>query len=204
MAKAPQSPSALNEKQARFVEEYLIDLNATQAAIRAGYSAKTADQQGHALLKQPKIRRVISARQDDAAKDVGITQARVLRELALLSFSDVGHYEMDPVLGTLTITPDAPKGARRAISSIKRRTRIESDGTRVHEMEIKLWDKPGPLKLAGQHVGLFGDREEDVTPPVINVFTGMRPPPELEAAKAAENVGPTTTSTADVPEDGPR
>jgi hypothetical protein len=129
----------------------------------------------------------------------------VLRELALLSFSDVGNYVMDPVLGTLALAPEAPNGARRAISSIKRRTRIESDGTRVHEMEIKLWDKPGPLKLAGQHVGLFKDRDdEEITPPVINVFTGMRPPPELEAAKAAENVGPTTTSTADVPKDGSR
>ena len=50
----------LTEKQQRFVEEYLIDLNATQAAIRAGYSAKTADQQGSRMLANVKVQQAIS------------------------------------------------------------------------------------------------------------------------------------------------
>lgn len=197
MAKA-ETANGLNEKQARFVEEYLIDLNATQAAIRSGYSAKTADSQGNRLLTNARIARAVASRQDERAKDVGITQARVLRELALLAFSDVGNYVIDPEVGTVRLADGAPKGARRAISSIKRRTRTDADGGVTREVEIKLWDKPGPLKLAGQHVGLFSDRDDDeVVPPVINVYTGMRPPPELEAAKPAENVGPTTTTTLD-------
>lgn len=202
MAKAPTDPNELNPNQARFVEEYLIDLNAKQAAIRAGYSEKTADSQGNRLLTNAKVARAVAARQDERAKEVGITQARVLRELALLAFSDVGHYVIDPDTGAVTLAESAPRGARRAISSIKRRTRTDADGGVTREVEIRLWDKPGPLKLAGQHVGLFGDREEDVTPPVINVYTGMRPPPELEA-KPAENVGPTTTTTLPAAEYSP-
>ena len=198
MAKVP-APSGhedgLNPKQARFVEEYLIDLNATQAAIRAGYSAKTADSQGNRLLTNARIARAIAARQDERAKDVGITQARVLREIALLSFSDIGHYEVDD-LGKVAISEDAPAGARRAISSIKRKIYTDKDGNVTREVELRLWNKPDPLKLAGRHVGLFSDREIEATPPVINVYTGMRPPPELEAATApAANVGPTTTTT---------
>lgn len=52
----------LTEKQQRFVEEYLIDLNATQAAIRAGYSAKTADQQGSRMLANVKVQQAIMAK----------------------------------------------------------------------------------------------------------------------------------------------
>ena len=59
----------LTEKQQRFVEEYLIDLNATQAAIRAGYSAKTADQQGSRMLANVKVQQAIVLQWQNAAKE---------------------------------------------------------------------------------------------------------------------------------------
>lgn len=68
----------MNAKRARFVTEYLKDSNATQAAIRAGYSKKTAGSQGHDLLKEPEIAAAVSAR---AAK-AGMTADEVLNGLA--------------------------------------------------------------------------------------------------------------------------
>ena len=80
---------ALTGKQERFVAEYLIDLSATQAAIRAGYSEKTAGQQGFALLKKVEIQSAISEAKAKRDKRTGITQDRVVAELAKLGFYDI-------------------------------------------------------------------------------------------------------------------
>lgn len=79
---------ALTPKQQRFVGEYLVDLNATQAAIRAGYSARTAGKIGSENLSKPEIAAAVSAAQDERAKRTGITADRVLQELALIAFGD--------------------------------------------------------------------------------------------------------------------
>lgn len=78
----------LSEKHQRFVDEYLIDLNATQAAIRAGYSAKTAYSQGHDLLKHPEVSKAIRAAKKARAQRMVISQDRVLQELARIAFFD--------------------------------------------------------------------------------------------------------------------
>ena len=82
----------LTEKQQRFVDEYLIDLNATQAAIRAGYSAKTADVQGSRMLGNVKVQQAISEAMAERSKRTGINQDRVVLELAkiaLVKITDV-------------------------------------------------------------------------------------------------------------------
>lgn len=79
----------LNARQAAFVREYLVDKNATQAAIRAGYSADTASQQGERLLRNVEIRAAVSAALGDIAERTGITAERILRERARLAFFDV-------------------------------------------------------------------------------------------------------------------
>lgn len=71
----------LTPKQARFVDEYLIDLNATQAAIRAGYSARTAQQAGAENLSKPVIQAAIQAKQADRAARVELTTDFVVNEL---------------------------------------------------------------------------------------------------------------------------
>ncbi len=71
----------LTPKQARFVEEYLIDLNATQAAIRAGYSAKTANEQGAQLLAKLSIRQAVAEAQAIRSKRTEITQDEVIQGL---------------------------------------------------------------------------------------------------------------------------
>ena len=79
---------ALTPKQTRFVQEYLIDLNATQAAIRAGYSAKTAFAIGHENLSKPNIAAAITEAQAKRAERAEITADRVLEELGEIGFAD--------------------------------------------------------------------------------------------------------------------
>lgn len=83
------SESDLSPKQAQFVREYLIDLNATQAAIRAGYSEKTAYSIGHENLSKPEIAEAIAVAQAERAKRTEITADMVLSELAKIGFADI-------------------------------------------------------------------------------------------------------------------
>ena len=83
---------ALTDKQKRFCEEYLIDLNATQAAIRAGYSPKTAEQTASRLLRNVKVQEYIAKRQKELSRSTHITQERVIKELALIAFSNNADY----------------------------------------------------------------------------------------------------------------
>lgn len=152
----------MNDKHQRFVDEYLIDRNATQAAIRAGYSPKTAKAQGSRLLTYADVREAVEVKTERASERAVITRERVLEELALLAFSDVGHYTFDDA-GHVGLAEGAPPGARRAIASIKRRVNMDENGNTVVDTELKLWDKPGPLKLAGKHVGLFADKPLDLS-----------------------------------------
>jgi phage terminase small subunit len=150
---------SLSPRQKRFVAEYLVDLNATQAAIRAGYSARTAEQQGPRLLGNVGIAAALQEARVKLQIRTDITQDRVLAELALLAFSDVSHFQVNDA-GHLQLAPHAPLAAMRSVSSIKRSVTVDKQGGVTRDVEIKLWDKPGPLKLAGRHVGLFPDRVE--------------------------------------------
>lgn len=83
---------ALNAKQNRFVEEYPVDLNATQAAIRAGYSKKTAYSIGQRLLKDVEIQEAIQKAMKDRSERTGITQDKVVEELGKVAFAEAHDY----------------------------------------------------------------------------------------------------------------
>jgi hypothetical protein len=89
-------PVALTAKQAAFIQEYLVDLNATQAAIRSGYSAKTANVAGPRLLLNVRILTAIAKRQAAKAKHIEVTADRIIAELALIGFAPVGHKHVRP------------------------------------------------------------------------------------------------------------
>lgn len=146
----------LTPNQARFVAEYLIDLNATQAAIRAGYSTRTASVQGCRLLRNAQVAASIRAGQQRAAERTDIAEGRVLKELKFIAFSNISHYRVDAA-GNVSLSPEAQPGAIAALASVKSRHRTDRRGT-THEVELKLWDKVGALELAGRHVGLFTDQ----------------------------------------------
>lgn len=78
----------LNEKQKLFAKEYVVDLCATQAAIRVGYSERTAYSQGHDLLKKPEIQQAIQKARAKVEAKTEISLERVIQEFAFIAFSD--------------------------------------------------------------------------------------------------------------------
>lgn len=144
----------LNPKQQRFVEEYLKDLNATQAAIRAGYSPKTAEVQGCRLLRNAQIRDRVTKRQAARAERTEITQDRVLRELAALGFIEVGSL-MDG--GNLLALEDLPEEVRRGIAGMEIVTKQLGKGEVEHIAKVKL-EKVASLTLLARHLGMLNDK----------------------------------------------
>lgn len=179
----------LTAKQQRFCDEYLIDLNATQAAIRAGYSEKTACEQGARLLANVKVQKYLQKRKTDRIERTEITQDMVLLELANIAFSNAADYaavvEKDATIqcenGAImplydedgnpvkyrtvepVLTADLTENQKRALSIIKK----GRDG-----FEIKPYDKIRALELLGKHLGMFTDKVE-VTGEVNNPMAGL-------------------------------
>src|SRR5215212_3944482 len=91
----PRFRDGLSPKQTRFIEEYLVDLNASQAALRAGYSARTAPAIGLENLEKPLIKSALAEARARRAERVGITQDQVLAEFGIVSFSDIRNYVID-------------------------------------------------------------------------------------------------------------
>lgn len=156
-SKTAKAQRKLTARQERFASEYIIDLKAGPAAIRAGYSPRTAETDGPRLLRNAQVAAAVAKLKEERSAKTGITAARVLMELELLAFSDHTHFGVDDK-GTVELVDDAPEGANRSVSSVKHRIETRDDGTVTRTVEIKLWDKPGMLKLAGRHVGLFPDK----------------------------------------------
>lgn len=154
----------LSERERHFVDAFCGSAkgNRTQAAKDAGYSAKSAARIGTRLSKKVHVKAEIATRQATRADQSGITQGRVLDETALLAFSDLTHYTVSES-GDVALAKEAPVGAMRALQSIKRRITTRGSGETAEvtrEVELRLWDKVAPLKLAGQHVGLFVEKRE--------------------------------------------
>jgi phage terminase small subunit len=153
----------LNEKQQRFVDEYLIDLNATQAAIRTGYSAKTADVQGSRLLANVKVQQAISVAMAERSKRTGVNQDRVVLELAKVAFVKM----TDIVDEYGRIRSDASSDDLSCIESMKYKSSDTDTGSSV-EREVKLSSKLKALELLGKHLGMWNDKlDVNVTLPVV-------------------------------------
>lgn len=148
---------ALSPRQARFVEEYLADLNGTQAAIRAGYKKEAANEQASRLLARRNIKAAVEKGKRERSERTNIKSDRVLDETARLAFSNISHYQLSDD-GQVQLAPGAPETAMSAVSSIKRKTFLGEGGDVRHEVELKLWDKPAALRLAGMHLGLWDER----------------------------------------------
>lgn len=156
----------MTRKQKRFAEEYLIDLNATQAAIRAGYSPETAGSIGNENLKKPEIKSAIDRAQAERSRRTGINQDRVLRELAKVAFlNPVDVIDMDEA----TVLGEANREDTACIASVKVKTIPTDDGV-ITEREVRTYDKLRALELLGRHLGMFADKVklEGVVPVVIS------------------------------------
>lgn len=141
----------MTKKQKRFIEEYLIDLNATQAAIRAGYSPETAKSIGNENLTKPDLRAHIDKAIAERSKRTGVNADRVLMELAKIAFVNPTDV-IDPE--TATVRAEASENDTAAIQSVKVKT-FGEDGL---EREIKMADKLKALELLGKHLGMFKEK----------------------------------------------
>ena len=138
----------LTPKQKRFVAEYLVDLNATAAAKRAGYSEKTAEQVGYQLLQKTTVSAAIQNRRDKLQSKLEITQETVLQELASIAFASGADFVNVTGDGRVAVkaTDEVPREKLPAIAGIKQNQ---------FGVEIKLHDKARALELLGKHLGLF-------------------------------------------------
>lgn len=154
---------ALSEKQAEFCRQYVIDLNATQAAIRAGYSAKVANKNGPRMLVNAGIQAEIERLQAERAKRTEVTADRVIRELSRLAFSDPRSlYRPDGTLKPPCEWDDDTAAAVASVETDEERTTglTGQTSTVVTTTKVKRHDKRGPLELLGKHLGLFKDKLE--------------------------------------------
>ncbi len=141
----------LTPKQQRFVDEYLIDLNATQAAIRADYSMKTAEKIGSENLKKPEIREAIDAALLKRSQETQIDAAWVLRRLAAEAEADVADlYGPD---GQLLPVKEWPKIWRQGLVAGIDIEEITVEGVKMGEIKkIRVSDRVKRLELIGKHV----------------------------------------------------
>ncbi|GAA0561657.1 terminase small subunit [Chitinophaga japonensis] len=166
-----KAAAALPIKQRTFCEEYLIDLNGTQAAIRSRYSKKSASETASELLVKSKIKAYIDLLMKVRAQRTEITPDRVLQELAAIAFANINDFvkvvEKEEVGGSKTDLGDQEEEKRThrvvevfptdtidkakipALSSIKQgRSGIE----------VKMFDKEKALELLGRHLGMWNDK----------------------------------------------
>ena len=159
----------LTNKQKKFIDEYLVDLNATQAAIRAGYKEKAAYRTGAENLRKPQIQEEIQKRIQERQQRTEVTQDMVVKELAAIAFSRATDYveiRSNGVCSTVVIKPttDLSDQQIRAISGIK-------EG--ANGIEIKLNDKEKALELLGRHLGMWNDKLDIKTPAIDDSIKEM-------------------------------
>ncbi len=147
----------LTPKQERFVQEYLIDLNATQASIRAGYSERTAKEIGHEHLTKPHIQKAIAKAQKTRMEKIGFTAQDLLRSLV-----EVSRMSIDEVLnndGTIKPVGEWSEVWRTNISALDISITKTGDDTETKIVRIKIPDKLRVLELLGRHMDVMAWRQ---------------------------------------------
>ncbi len=172
----------LTEKQRRFVEEYLIDLNATQAAIRTGYSEKRASEIGYQQLQKTTVQEAIQKAKVERSKRVEITADRVLQEYAKIGFSNISDYLRVKTGETIIDYVEDEDGNKKPIMAFTQDVEVFDTEDILREkldavaeikrtrdgIALKLHDKKGALDSMARHLGMFVDKQE------VNVNTNNK------------------------------
>ncbi len=162
----PRVANGLTPKQAKFVEEYLIDLNGTQAAIRAGYSAATARQIAAENLSKPNVESAIAEGRARLTAAAGVNAERIVKEYALLGFANMLDYIRieggAPVVDMSAVTRDHGAAIQEVTSEVymERTGDDENPVEPVKRTKFKLCDKKGALDSLAKHLGMFTERHE--------------------------------------------
>jgi hypothetical protein len=177
----------LSHLEQSFVAALLADPKMEQKAayLKAGGAVRGAKQGAHRMAQRPHVKAAIECAMAERAERAEVTVDRVLREVDTVSLSCVSHYRMTDD-GHVEPTEDAPPDAMRAISSIKRRSRVLPNNRGVeYEVEFRLWDKPGTLRLSMQHRGMLIEKHEVTLPPGSGVLAVPLAPGDRQWAAGA-------------------
>lgn len=158
---------SLTPKQNRFCEEYVVDFNGTQSVIRAGYSKKTAKEQASRLLTFANIQAKIKELTEAQSKRTEIRADQVMKELALIGFSNMLDYV--EIENGVAYT-DLSKLTREQAAAIQEI--VTEEGEAGRRVKIKLTDKIRALTKMGEHLGMFIERSEVGKP---GEFSGNMP-----------------------------
>lgn len=181
----------LTPRQERFASEYLVDLNATQAAIRAGYSARTAKEQGYKLLTKPQVQAAVEAGQTARGERLKATADDVLREITRLAMFDPASYT--DVKGPDDVKK-LPEDVRRAI--------VGWSWDKQGRFTLK-FAKESALEMMGRHHSLFKERIEHSGPaggPIEHEHTAKLPESVERALDALAGAAKAGSSSPAVPD----
>lgn len=172
---------ALNDRQTRFCEEYLIDLNGRQAAIRAGYSKNTAEVQASRMLSKANIQEYIQTKAKKIQNKLEITQERTILEIGRIAFSDPRRFYDEA--GNLKNMQDLDEETAATLASVEiEETAIKGEETPMLRKvkKVKLWDKPKGLEMLAKYFKLFEDGPKVTT----NINLSALSVEDLEALEA--------------------
>ncbi len=162
------SARPLSPKQRRFIAEYLKDQNGTQAAIRAGYSKRTANEQASDLLAKPSIRSAVDAKLKQIGDAAGVTKERILK--ALLNVAELDPRRIFNQDETVKAISELPDDVALSIASVE----YDDDGGALKK--FRFCDKVKALELLGKHVKLFDDTMPlSGIPMVLNIVPAHNP-----------------------------
>ena len=151
----------LRPRQQRFVEEYLVDPNGHQAALRAGYAPKCARQTVTKLLKHPEISQAIRQGMEARSQRLRLDADRVLTELARIAFADIGNLaDWGPDGVTLKPKRELSADDRAAVAEVAAGAGKNGAGPR-----LRLHSKPRALDAIARHFGLYGKTAQRFAPP---------------------------------------
>jgi len=146
----------LTERQKAFCREYLIDLNAKRAAIRAGYSQKTAYISGHENLRSPRIQAHLKEKMEERAKACEIDAKWVLQRL--IRIADANIQDAYDEEGNRRAVNQLPRDLAYALRKVRTSPRVKKDGLTEEILEISVADQRAALELIGKHLGMFAEQ----------------------------------------------
>ena len=168
MAQTKKTTKALTRKQTRFVEEYLVDLNATQASIRSGYSAKNADKIGPELLGKTRVAQAVAKAMQTRSERTKITTDRVLQEFSRIGLSDMRDFlSWGPDGVKVKDSGELTEDQARAVAEVS-----ETRGDKGGAIKLKLHDKQAALVNCARHLGMFVDRVDLSANVTFNINLG--------------------------------
>lgn len=181
--KKPKKPtskgSKLSPKQERFCEEYMLDLNASEAAVRAGFSRRSRQQLGHLMLQDPRIAERITELKRKASERLEISADNVIQEIASVAFSNIKDFLTSE--NTIRSINDLPRNLTRAVSSVEVTETFISNGkdlppTKEITTKLKLHPKVPAMEQLARHLGLFKkDNEQHPNEVLFKIYQGIDP-----------------------------